>query len=386
MAESVEAMSYSDIDAAWTLGRLIWLPGELSSARRTSRWPTEGYGVADSTRPTVLCVDDEQAVLDSIYLELGDDFDVIAATSGAQALEILARRHVDIVLLDLRMPGMAGEEVLRRLGTAKARPPVIVVSVVREPETVVECMKLGAVDYVARPWESSGLRATIQRSLRPGTVSPGVLLVSDDPVALVPVQLALQPHVRVTAMSMATAMSSSLPALVIVLHAPDASKVSALSGLPTRFPGAAVTWVSDDPSIDPALRTLPNRLDLVLDHLGKFLGHLVPRRVHLSRVLVAAVDLMMSHCRDPLTVDEIAHRIGVSQDHLIRIFRQAFGLPAATYYVRLRIAVACRLLSDTDARMHDVAHQVGYSDAANLSRAFKEVMGIRPGEYRRSSS
>jgi transcriptional regulator GlxA family with amidase domain len=156
--------------------------------------------------------------------------------------------------------------------------------------------------------------------------------------------------------------------------------------LPTRFPGAAVTWVSDDPSIDPALRTLPNRLDLVLDHLGKLLGDLVPPRVHLSRVLVAAVDLMMSHCRDPLTVDEIAHRIGVSQDHLIRIFRQAFGLPAATYYVRLRIAVACRLLSDTDARMHDVAHQVGYSDAANLSRAFKEVMGIRPGEYRRSSS
>jgi transcriptional regulator GlxA family with amidase domain len=137
--------------------------------------------------------------------------------------------------------------------------------------------------------------------LRPGTVSPGVRLVSDDPVALVPVQLALQPH-------------------------------------------------------------------------------------HLSRVLVAAVDLMMSHCRDPLTVDEVAHRIGVSQDHLIRIFRQAFGLPAATYYVRLRIAVACRLLSDTDARMHDVAHQVGYRGAANLSRAFKEVMGIRPGEYRRSSS
>jgi len=63
---------------------------------------------------------------------------------------------------------------------------VIVVSVVREPETVVECMKLGAVDYVTKPWESNGLRVTSQRSLRPGTVSPGVLLVSDDPVALVP--------------------------------------------------------------------------------------------------------------------------------------------------------------------------------------------------------
>ena len=83
-------------------------------------------------------------------------------------------------------------------------------------------------------------------------------------------------------------------------------------------------------------------------------------------------------------MDEIAHRVGLSEDHLIRVFRQAFGLPAATYYVRLRIAVACRLLSDTDEKMDGVARRVGYSGAANLSRAFKEVMGIRPSEYRRS--
>jgi transcriptional regulator GlxA family with amidase domain len=43
-------------------------------------------------------------------------------------------------------------------------------------------------------------------------------------------------------------------------------------------------------------------------------------------------------------------------------------------------------LSDTDEKMDDVAHSVGYSGAANLSRAFKEVMGIRPSEYRRSPS
>jgi AraC-like DNA-binding protein len=48
------------------------------------------------------------------------------------------------------------------------------------------------------------------------------------------------------------------------------------------------------------------------------------------------------------------------------------------------IAVACRLLRDTDEKMEDVAHRVGYSGAAKLSRAFKEVVGVRPGEFRRT--
>ena len=342
--------------------------------------------MAESTRRTILSIDDEQSILDLIRIEFEDDFDVVTARSGAEALDLLAHQPVDVVLLDLRMPQMAGEEFLRRLNSTRVRPPVVVMSAVRETETVVECMKLGAVDYVTKPWERGELRAAILRSLRPARATPGVLLVSDDAVALVPVQLGLHFYVRVTAMSVAGALAADLPARVLILHAPDAAKLSALSALPPRFPGAAVVWVSNDPSVEPSLDALPNRVDLILDHVDRLLGDLVPTRAHLSRALLAAVDLMAGHYRDPLTVDEIARRVGVSEDHLIRIFRQAFGLPAATYYVRLRIAVACRLLSDTDENMDDVARRVGYSGAANLSRAFKEVMGIRPSEYRRSPS
>jgi len=319
-------------------------------------------------------------------LGLEEDFDVVTTTSGAEALDLLAHRHVDVVLLDLRMPEMRGEEVLRRLGPAQAHPPVIVVSVVRETESVVECMKLGAVDYVTKPWERGDLRTAIARSLRRAKTAPGVLLVSDDAVALVPVQLALYPYVRVTAMTVANALASNAPARVVVIHAPDASKVSELAALPERFPGASVVWVTDAPGMDQALAALPNRLDLVLDHVDRLLGDVVPARAHLSRPLLRAIELMAAHYQYPLTVDEIAGQVGVSEDHLIRIFRQAFGLPAATYYVRLRIAVACRLLTDTDDKMEDVAHRVGYSGAANFSRAFKEAMGVRPSEYRRSPS
>src|SRR4029453_3409805 len=136
-------------------------------------------------------------------------------------------------------------------------------------------MKRGAADYPTKPWERDELRTTILRNLRPVKAAPGVLLVSDDAAALVPVQLALHFHVRVTGMSVATPIASNSRELVVVLHAPDAAAVSALSALPARFPGSAVVWVSNDPSIDPGLVALPNRLDLILDHIGKVLGDLV---------------------------------------------------------------------------------------------------------------
>src|SRR6202008_2044883 len=144
MAESAERMSYSDIGV-----RLDLWPIDLTGQCAILREPdfpaarTKGNGVADSTRQTVLCVDDEWAILDSMRLALETAFDIVTATSGPEALELLPRRHVDLVLLDLRMPAMSGEEVLRRLGSARTRPPVIVVSVVRQTETVIECMKLG---------------------------------------------------------------------------------------------------------------------------------------------------------------------------------------------------------------------------------------------------
>jgi DNA-binding response OmpR family regulator len=57
-------------------------------------------------------------------------------------------------------------------------------TVVREPKTVVECMKLGAADYVTKPWERGELVTAIRRSLREVEAVPGVLLVSDDLVAV----------------------------------------------------------------------------------------------------------------------------------------------------------------------------------------------------------
>ena len=333
--------------------------------------------MATETRPTVLSVDDDAGIRAALCLELEDDYDVTTAAGGREALDVLARRRVDVMLLDLRMPEMTGEEVLTTLRAARSQPPIIVMTVIDKVKTVVECMKLGAADYVTKPWEPGEVPATIQRILREVEAPPGVLLVSDDPVALVPVALALEGHVRVRTLSVAAAFASSFPARVVVFHASDRSRASILVELSRRFPQTAAVWVKD---------ASPNHLDQTLSDINGHLDRRGAPRGQLSRVVVAAIDVMVRSCGDPVTIDEIARTVGVSKDHLIRMFRDAFGLTAGAYYTRLRIAVACRLLRDTDEKMDDVALQVGYSGAANLSRAFKEVMGIRPGEFRRSAN
>lgn len=345
-----------------------------------------GEGVASPTRPTVLGIDDEPGIRDSLHLELDDDFDVVTAASGPDALDLLSRRRIDAILLDLHMPEMDGEEVLELLRASGSRIPVVVLTVVTALSSVVRCMKLGANAYVTKPPEPGELAGTIEGVLRETRAAPGVLLVSDDPAALAPVKLALQSQVRVETTAVAAALQSDFPALAVVVHAPAGAGLPELAGVPLRFPSAEIVWVSADARDRPLSHGSGaplNRLDLTLDHLRALLKLPAPRRCP-SPAVMAAIDLMVRHCRDPLTIGEIARRVGVAEDHLGRPFREAFGWPAAIYYTRLRIEVACRLLRNSEEKVEQVAQQVGYGSAPNFSRAFKTVMGVRPGEFRSS--
>src|SRR5215467_2004873 len=120
----------------------------------------------------------------------------------------------------------------------------------------------------SRGYGPSELTAAIRRSLRDVETLPGILLVSDDPAALVPVAIALEGRVRVRTMSVAAACASSFPAQVLVLQASDRSEAPALSRLSARFPRAAIVRVNQEPVKSP---------DLTPDELRARLGNVVPR-------------------------------------------------------------------------------------------------------------
>src|SRR6516225_8780603 len=103
---------------------------------------------------TLLVVDDEELNREGLARRLRrHDYDVALARSGREAIELLARRSFDLVLLDIMMPGMNGLEVLkflRRVDTL-VDLPIIMVTAKGESEDMVEAFELGANDYVTKP-------------------------------------------------------------------------------------------------------------------------------------------------------------------------------------------------------------------------------------------
>ena len=126
---------------------------------------TNGLEGGPRVRPVVLVVDDDPGVRASFQLVLDQDYEVVEAAAGRQALELLAGRQVDLVLLDIRLPEMDGIEVLERIKALDEGIEVILVTAVRTVRTAVAAMKLGAFDYLTKPFEDEELLTLVRRAL-----------------------------------------------------------------------------------------------------------------------------------------------------------------------------------------------------------------------------
>ncbi len=115
---------------------------------------------------SVLVVDDEILTLNNLKKVLEkEDYEVLVTNSGETALEIFERYKPQLVLLDLMLPGISGLEVLKRIKEMERETIVIMMSAYEILEKAVEAMKLGAYDYLLKPFKVSDLKNTIRRAL-----------------------------------------------------------------------------------------------------------------------------------------------------------------------------------------------------------------------------
>jgi two-component system response regulator AtoC len=131
-------------------------------------------------RPVILVVDDDPGVRESFRLILEDHYDVVDVPDGPSALDVVRTSPMDLVLLDIRLPGMDGIEVLERIKALDDRAEVILVTAVKTVRTAVAAMKLGAFDYLTKPFEEDELLSLARRALERRTLEREVALLRSE--------------------------------------------------------------------------------------------------------------------------------------------------------------------------------------------------------------
>jgi DNA-binding response OmpR family regulator len=127
-----------------------------------------GQGISIPKETKILIIDDLQDNIDVIARRLRNrDIEVFEANDGQEGLDILGVSPIDIILLDVMMPGMSGLEVVKKVRTKRsaAALPIIMVSARTDQSIMVECLQAGANDYVTKPVDFNVVCARIMTHL-----------------------------------------------------------------------------------------------------------------------------------------------------------------------------------------------------------------------------
>ena len=127
---------------------------------------------------TVLIVDDDEGMRDTLTAILKREYRVLRVASGEAALPILNREDVDLMLLDVRLPGISGFEVLRIVKENYSLIEVLMISAINEIETAVQAMKHGAYHYVTKDFDYDQLRSLVRNASERQDLNRQVLTLS----------------------------------------------------------------------------------------------------------------------------------------------------------------------------------------------------------------
>jgi DNA-binding NtrC family response regulator len=118
-----------------------------------------------TTKSSILIVDDEAIIRESLQDWLKDTYSVVTTDSGESAIELIKQQDFDIVILDVRLTGKSGLQVLKEVKEIKPNIKSIVITAYPSVELAVEAMQEGAVDYVVKPVAAEELEKLILKAV-----------------------------------------------------------------------------------------------------------------------------------------------------------------------------------------------------------------------------
>ena len=125
-------------------------------------------------RGKLLIVDDEEGPRHSLRVIFKDDYELLLAADGATAIELARQHQVDVAVCDIRMAGMSGIEVLERLKYVDSAIEVVMITAFETTDTIRQALRLRACDYINKPFDVAGIRATVAAAMQRRTLDSEV--------------------------------------------------------------------------------------------------------------------------------------------------------------------------------------------------------------------
>jgi YesN/AraC family two-component response regulator len=267
-------------------------------------------------RPALLVVDDDQSVRESYVLIFEETMDVTEAGNATAALEAVGRQRFDVIFLDIRMPGISGMEAFASIRAAQPETPIVFVSALADTDTAMRAIRLGAFDYVTKPFDMDALTTLADRAVASRS----------ELVSLVGEQVGL---------------------------AAAATVLAAARGVPV--------------AVGPARGTV-RLVQTDGKPLEAIYAEAAPRAPRLTELIARVATYVGTH-HVGVKVDRIAEAVGVSPDRLSRVFREETTLTARDFVTRVRIEVARYLLRESRDSLEVIARRVGLCVGPRLDRA-----------------
>jgi len=204
---------------------------------------------------TVLVVDDEKVIRDGCCRILEPEgLNVVTAENGQEALELLEREPVNVVLCDLKMPVMGALGVLEKVRESHPNIPVIIITGHGTIESAVECMRRGAYDFITKPFRADHLFLLVRRALERQALERRARQLQEERARSLYDLAAEQSRVRTIVSCMADGVLVTTPDLEVVLHNPAATRL--LEFMPPESSGRVISDYIDDRNLGKALRSL----------------------------------------------------------------------------------------------------------------------------------
>src|SRR5829696_3204301 len=122
--------------------------------------------VPELLKPTLLVVDDEEGPRTSLRVVFKDEYNVLLASDGVTGIELAKKHPIDVAVLDIRMGGMSGIELLERLKEVDPAVEVVMMTAFETADTIRQALRLRACDYINKPFDLNTMRDAVSNAMK----------------------------------------------------------------------------------------------------------------------------------------------------------------------------------------------------------------------------